>query len=168
MKKDKYNRNDNFSLFHKRFPLKHIWGIKENILCIVDDIKVLRQRAKYGISKRDTWDFNSYLLTIIENALKVLEQDRVGYPLFCTDEEWQVKLQYMRKLSEISNMENDYALELFDKYMNLGFEFGEDDERVKKAKNEWLEEERAFDRTVNSARYKLLKEITKYIDELWD
>lgn len=163
---DKYKRNKNFSIFRK--PPYRLLCVKKNLGILVDNIKCGYQRAKYGISRRDCWDFNDYLFVICENAFKVLDKDHMGTPLHSTHEEWDNWLRYMRRLSELANMEDDLTTELFIKYTELEKMFGKDDELVKAARKYWLDMENTYYETCVEAQDKLLQGIMEHKDDLWD
>lgn len=143
--------------------------ILKNIRSILRSIKWGYQRIRYGISRYDSWDLDSYILTILENGLKFLKDAGNSHPCWCTYEEWQNKLTYMIKLSELANRYEDEVTEQsFDKYLEVEKKFGLDSEECIKAKNEWLKDEESFEITKVNSRDKLLKEVSKYIGDLWD
>lgn len=148
--------------FRKKYIIKNISYIK---LFIISSY----QRIKYGISKQDARDFDHYLMIVIENGLKYLKDEGNSYPGWCSYEEWQNKLEYMIRLSELANLYEDEVTNIsFNKYVDTEYKYGKDSEECKKARNEWLEDEKSFDNTKYISRKKILNEITKYVDDLWD
>lgn len=148
--------------FRKRYILQNLKYIKR-------EIRSIYQRSKYGISRMDSWDFDHYLFTVIENGLKYLKDAGNSYPGWCTYEEWQNKLEYIIRLSEITNLyEDEVTNKSFDNYINIEEKYGKDSEEFKKAEKIWWEDERSFDNTKYKARSKVLKELEKYINDLWD
>lgn len=149
--------------FRKRFIIKNLKYIKRLVVSIY-------QRIKYGISRQDAWDFDYYLVTVIENGLKYLKEEGNSYPGWCSYEEWQTKLSYMIKLGELSNYdyEGSERDKSFDKYIKCSEEFGEEAEETIKAKDDWIKDVYEQENLKYSSRRKLLNEVTKYIDDLWD
>ena len=167
MKKDKeLNLCENGKLY--TFP--YTWRcILKNLKCIKGMIISAYQRIRYGVSRQDSWDFDSYILTVIENGLKYLKDAGNSYPGWCTYEEWQTKLAYMIKLSELCNRYEDEVTEKsFDKYLRIEKEYGKNSSECEKARNEWLQDYESFELTKKMSRNKLLKELEKYIGDLWD
>ena len=143
--------------------------ILKNINSILKSIKWWYQRMRYGISRYDAWDLDSYILIVLENGLKFLKDAGNSYPGWCTYEEWQNKLAYMIKLSELANRhEDEVTKQSFDKYLEIEKKFGLDSEECIKAKNEWLKDEENFEITKMNSRDRLIKELRKYIADLWD
>ena len=167
MKKSKeLNLCENERLYKFPFAKRHI--IK-NLRCIKGIVVSAYQRMRYGVSRQDSWDFDSYVLTVIENGLKYLKDAGNSYPGWCTYEEWQNKLTYMIKLSELSNRyEDEVTDKSFDKYLKMEEKYGKTSVECDKAKNEWLQDYESFEITKRNSRRKLLKELEKYIDDLWD
>ena len=157
---------DNSNLFHLDYKLRYI--IK-NIKCIKIRIRAAIERIRFGVSRYDSWDFDHYISVVIENGLKFLKDAGNSYPGWCSYEEWQRKLDYMIKLSELSNLYEDQVTEdSFNKYLKSSYLYGKDSEECKKATDEWLEDAKDFDNIKYNSRHKVLKEIEKYIDDLWD
>ena len=105
---------DNSNLFHLDYKLRYI--IK-NIKCIKIRIRAAIERIRFGVSRYDSWDFDHYISVVIENGLKFLKDAGNSYPGWCSYEEWQRKLDYMIKLSELSNLYEDQVTEdSFNKY----------------------------------------------------
>lgn len=143
--------------------------IIKNLKCLKGMIISAYQRIRYGVSRQDAYDFDHYLMIVIENGLKYLKDEGNSYPGWCSYEEWQTKLDYMIKLAEIANKYEDEVTNIsFNKYVDTEYKYGKDSEECKKARNEWLEDEKLFDNTKYISRKKILNEITKYIDDLWD
>jgi hypothetical protein len=166
MKSNELNLCNNSNLFNLPFTKRHIL---KNLSYIKSRIINCYQRIRYGVSRYDAWDFNDFLYAVIENGLKYLKDAGNSYPGWCTYEEWQTKLEYMIKLSELSNRYEDEVTEKsFDKYLDTFSKYGKDSEECKKAHEEWMEDEQSFEITKYNSRHKLLKELEKYIDDLWD
>lgn len=151
------------------FPYTWRHPIK-NIRCLKNIFISIFQRMRYGISRQDSWDLDHYICVVLENGLKYLKDEGNSYPGWCTYEEWQNKLSYMIKLGELSNYdyigsERDKS---FDKYIEYSSKFGEDAEETKKAKDKWAQDVYEQENLKYGSRKKLLKEVTKYIDDLWD
>lgn len=156
----------NNNLFSLDYPIKRIIS---NIKCIRIRVKAIIERAKYGISEYDSWDFDHYLMAVIENGVKFLRDAGNSYPGWCSYEDWQRKLVYIIKLSELANLsESELTLESFNKYENSVKKYGKHSEESKKAKDEWIKDEESLDELKATSRRKVLKEIEKYIDDLWD
>jgi hypothetical protein len=51
-------------------------------------VRKVYQRAKYGYSKSDVWEFFNWYLDIIPKMLKDLEKGNYGHPYDMTPEEW--------------------------------------------------------------------------------
>lgn len=168
--KSKYkelNLCGNSNLFHLDYKFRYI---VKNLKCIKVRIKAAIERIRFGVSRYDSWDFDHYITTVIENGLKFLKDAGNSYPSWCSSyEDWQRKLEYMIKLSELTNLyEDEVTNDSFNKYLTISYRFGKDSEECKKAANEWLEDAKDFEDIKNEARHKVLREIEKYIDDLWD
>lgn len=151
-----------------RFPYTWRHPI-ENLKCIPTMIVRAYQRFRYGISRYDAWDLDSFLFVVLENGLKYLKDAGNSYPGWCTYEEWHHKLDYMIKLSEISNLFEDEVTEKsFDKMIKIESEYGRDSEQGKKARDKWFEDVKSFDDSKHGSKKKLLKELEKYVNDLWD
>lgn len=165
-KKNSINLKDTISLFTLAYTPVHI--IK-NIVAQIKSIKWIYQRAKYGVSSYDSWDFDAYLTVTIENGLKFLKDAGNSHPCWCTFEEWQMKLQYMIKLAEICNLDELEATnDSWEKYLEVSKDHSEDSEEVKKARAIWLEDSIEFDNLREKAKKKLFIELSKYSSDLWD
>lgn len=166
MKNEELNLCKNSSLF--KFPFKKRYIFK-NLYDCISKLKYIPQRLKYGISQYDAWDLDSYLFTVIENGLKYLKDAGNSHPLWCTFDEWQTKLTYMIKLCEIVNLYEDEITDIsFNKYLEAEEKYGIDSEECKKLKEKWMEDEKEFDELKETSSLKLLKELEKYIHDLWD
>lgn len=165
-KKNNLNLKDTASLFTLAYPPKRV--IK-NLKAQIKSIKWIYQRAKYGISSYDSWDFDMYLTITIENGLKFLKDAGNSHPCWCTFEEWQMKLQYMIKLAEICNLDELEATnDSWEKYLEVSKEHDTDSEEVKKARAIWIEDSIEFDKLREKAKKKLFMELSKYSGDLWD
>ena len=153
-----------------------VWGLPfrkryifRNIRYIPRILKDISQRAKYGISESDSWDFCSYLPIVLENGLKFLKHAGNSHPAWCSYEDWQTKLLYLSKLCEIINLESDELTnETFDNYLKSEQEFGKDSEECKQARDKWLQAEVELDKLKDESMKKVLNELSKYINDLWD
>ena len=162
----KLNLCENSNLFKLDYPIRRVIS---NIKCIRLRIRSIIQRARYGVSMYDSWDFNYYLMVVIENGLKMLKDMGNGYPGWTSYEDWQRKLEYMSKLSELSNLEESYITnKSFDVYLEYIEKYGLESSECEKARDEWLEDEDEKYRLQYNARHKVLKELEKYIEDLWD
>ena len=128
-----------------------------------------RERAKYGISRYDAWDFDYYLFTVIENGIKFLKEAGNSHPCYCTYEEWQTKLQYIIKLAELCNLDSgETTMNSWERYLKISEEQGKDSEECIKARDTWLADEYAFEELKENTRKKVFKELSKYSGDLWD
>lgn len=163
---DHLNLCDYSNLFKLDYPARRI--IK-NIRCFKIRIKAMVQRAKYGVSQYDAWDFNYFIMVAMENGLKFLKDAGNSYPGWTSYEDWQRKLEYIIKLCEMSNFEESQITEKsFDKYLDYLEQYGKDSKETEDARKEWLEDELEKDKLQHKARHKALKELEKYIEDLWD
>lgn len=166
MKNNNLNLCNYANLFKLDFPLKRVIL---NIKCIKIRIKAMFERARYGISRYDAWDLNNHIMIILENGLKFLKEAGNSYPGWTSYEDWQRKLEYMAKLSELSNFdESTITDESFDKYLEYCSIYGEDSKESNDARLEWLKDEDEKYKLQYKARHKALKELDKYIEDLWD
>lgn len=164
--KNKLNLCENARVFSFPYLKKHI--IK-NLKCIKGMIISAYQRIRYGVSRQDAYDFDHYLMVVIENGLKYLKDTGNSYPGWCTYEDWQKKLEYMIKLGELANRYEDEMTNLsFDKYIQYCDKYGINDEKTEKAKEDWLKDNVEADTLKYNAKVKLLNELKKYIHDLWD
>lgn len=66
-----------------------------------DDTEIKEERATYGVSKTDVWQFDIYLAKVISNGLKELARQAHGWPQceeFPTFEVWVSELQRIAAL----------------------------------------------------------------------
>lgn len=153
-------------LFHFPYTWRH--PIK-NLKCLKVIIISAYQRFRYGISRCDAWDFDHYLFVVMENGLKFLKDAGNSYPGWCTYEEWHKKLDYMIRLSELANLyEDDVTDNSFNKLLEAEDKYGRESEEAEKARDVWFEDIKSFDNTKYGSRKKLLKEVEKYVNDLWD
>lgn len=165
--KNELNLCENEHLFSFPYTWRH--PIK-NIRCLKNIFISIFQRTRYGISRQDAWDLDHYLCVVLENGLKYLKDAGNSYPGWCTYEEWQNKLSYMIKLGELFNYnyEGSERDKSFDKYVEYSEKYGEEAEETIKAKDDWIKDVYEQENLKYSSRRKLLNEVTKYIDDLWD
>lgn len=157
-------KSDN--LFSPVYPKRRIFS---NIKCYFKNLKYWIQRGRYGVSELDSWDLDSYLLTVIENGLILLKDAGNSHPMWCTYEEWQNKLSEMIKLSHEAHTDTyEYTLDAWDDYIDAQAKYGDDSEECKKYRDIWLEQEQKYDKLKADSTHKLLRELDKYFYDLWD
>lgn len=133
--------------------------------------KYVRQRAKWGFSEYDVWDFEAYHAELVATMMRYWAEHNNSYPLEMTGEEWRAILNKIADCFEFWN--KDLPTPAYDAYRAA----------VKRMKNEdgsvtveapddlfraWRDEE-----TANyELKLKKLKEgfdlLYKYYPHLWD
>lgn len=86
---------DDTNLF--RYPLPYRWGYIggwfKNIRAFFRRFKWAYQRAKYGFSEADCWDFGEYLGTMLPKALNYYAEHADGYPNeYESFDEWKAEV----------------------------------------------------------------------------
>lgn len=88
--------------------LRNLWA---NIKYYPKAIKWAKQRIKRGWADCDTWNFDYYLLSVIQGGLAHLADNHFGWPSefkgFPTDEDWTAYLKDMADLFYKADENND-------------------------------------------------------------
>lgn len=165
----KLNLNKNASAFKNitilctlRRPFQFFKNLKNSM-------QVSIKRAKYGISRSDSYDFGIYLNYIVENGLKFLKNEGNGYPIGCTYEEWHKILSHMIELCEFINSDDYEATkDVYEDFLKKKRVFGEESQVTEESRKVWLDEEKCLAKRKSEACKELYNNIGKYIYELWD
>lgn len=84
-----FNVNSNCSV--RRIKIFHFFKwymVLDNIKEFFRGIKVIYQRAKYGLSYRDVWNLDMYVADVLANGCATLVNIGSGYPDGITYEDW--------------------------------------------------------------------------------
>ena len=108
------NRNNIWKLYVSRNPFKRFFK----------RIKFSIQRIKYGFCDWDIWDLDTYISTMIPDALRKLSKDTIGYPsdLAIDDfenedavmDKWRAELNHIADLIEDGWRSYDFSSDGFD------------------------------------------------------
>lgn len=160
------NLNETANLCKSDYSFIHVLS---NLKSIRQKIIRILERARFGVSRYDSWDLDSYLLRVIENGLKLLKDAGNSHPCWCTFEEWQNKLDNMIQLAEVATTDSfDETLDAFDEMLDTEAKYGHDSEEAKQARKKWLQEEEKADNLISNSTTELLTELNKYFFDLWD
>lgn len=66
--------------FNYTYPWTYPSNWIRNIKGFFKQITDMCQRAKYGVTRRDCWDLDAYMLRIFKNGLIMFNKDNIGYP----------------------------------------------------------------------------------------
>jgi len=77
--------------------ISFIWDDFKNIF---RNIRVRRERVKYGVSHVDVYSLDDYYFRMFKNGLIMLKEDAIGHPGQLTMEEWHNVLDRMIELCD--------------------------------------------------------------------
>lgn len=103
-----------------------------------DSRKFTKERAKWGWSRYDVWDFDTYLATVISGALIHLAKCHMSHPADISEEEWSERLLYIA--SCFRQYCDDPECESYHKWEEA-VALGTDSETLQKLSKAWHQEE---------------------------
>lgn len=136
--------NVNSNCYVRRIKIFHFFKwymVIDNIKEFFRGIKVIYQRARYGLSYRDVWNLEAYVADVLANGCATLVNIGSGYPYGTTYEDWHNELCRFVKIAR------DYVDEpwyLNNTYSTHSYEIGEENYK------------------------EFMKFINKYYRSLWD
>jgi hypothetical protein len=132
--------------------------------------KYARQRARWGFSEYDVWDFNAYLADLLRDMFAYWAKHHCSTPYELTSEEWQ---QTLINISEcFAQYNRDFPTPAYD-----AFHAATTRTKIKggtelKYSNELLEAWREEEQKTHEYKMQKLKEgfdlLYKYYPDLWD
>lgn len=133
--------------------------------------KYARQRARWGFSEYDVWDFDTYHAELVSNALNYLANHNISHPYDITDEDWKILLE---KIAECFKQWNeDPPQPTYEAYRAAVKRIENEDGSITvEAPDELLEAWREEEKRNYENKLSKLKEgfdlLFKYYPNLWD
>lgn len=133
--------------------------------------KYIRQRARWGFSEYDVWDFDVYHAELVSNALSYLADHNISHPYDITDEDWKILLEKIAKCFKQWN--EDSPQPAYEAYCAAVKRTENEDGGITvEAPEELLEAWREEEKRNYENKLKKLKEgfdlLFKYYPNLWD
>jgi hypothetical protein len=133
--------------------------------------KYVWQRAHWGFSEYDVWDFDSYLAHIIGSSLKYLAHHNMSHPYYFSEEDWKAKLLYIAECFRQYNIEPPHPA--YEAYQEATERIKNEDGGITvTAPEELLQAWRDEDMRNHKNKMKKLKEgfdlLYQIYPELWD
>lgn len=148
-----------------KYPLKYPSNWIDIITQIPQTITAFIQRGRYGVSSRDCWNLDGYVLDVMKNGLQIFKNDTNGYPGFLTEKEWDNVLDRMIELIDVvatDPIDSPEATFVWERGMNEDMKW----ERVE-YKERWLENVKRATKYRQECLDELCDLMKEYFDHLW-